>query len=442
VSTATRAGERLQVSPARRLSGTLSVPGDKSISHRAAMFNAIAEGRSRVSGYSPGGDCRSTLACLRQLGVEWTSRVDQANLELRIAGRGLRGLEEPADTLDAGNSGTTVRLMSGILAGQPGLSILDGDASLRRRPMRRIVEPLRAMGATVLGRQQGDRLPLAISGGELRGQIFRPAAASAQVKSCLLLAGLFADGPTTVIEQAATRDHTERMLGAQGARLEIEGLARTIWPVERLAPIVVDVPGDFSSAAYWLTLACVHPDARVTIRNVGLNPFRTGLLDTLSEMGARISVEKARQTGGEPIGDVTAESSELRGVEVGGERIPRMVDEVPLLAVAALFARGATVVRDAAELRVKESDRLATTARELARLGASIEERDDGLLIRGGRRLVEAEVETHLDHRLAMCLAVAGLAGAGAVVRGADVASVSYPSFWDDARALGAAIVP
>jgi 3-phosphoshikimate 1-carboxyvinyltransferase len=296
------------------------------------------------------------------------------------------------------------------------------------------------MGAVALGRQQGDRLPLAISGGALHGQLIRLTVASAQVKSCLLLAGLFADAPTTVVEPAPTRDHTERMLRAQGARIEADGLSRTIWPVERLAPVDVDVPGDFSSAAYWLTLACIHPDARVTVKNVGLNPLRTGLLDTLSEMGARIRIDNLHETGGEPVGDLTAESSELRGVEVGGERIPRMVDEVPLLAVAALFARGDTTVRDAAELRVKESDRLATTSRELQRLGGSVDERDDGLLIRGGRRLVQGDVETHLDHRLAMCLAVAGLAGDGAVIGGAEVASVSYPRFWDDARALGGAI--
>jgi 3-phosphoshikimate 1-carboxyvinyltransferase len=296
------------------------------------------------------------------------------------------------------------------------------------------------MGATILGRQDGDRLPLAIRGGRLRGMEHRPRVASAQVKSALLLAGLFGDDHTTVIEVAPTRDHTERMLRTQGVRVDQNGPAVTVRPPERLAAIDLTVPGDFSSAAYWLALACAHPDARVTVRGVGLNPGRTGLLEVLAGMGARVRVGAERLAGGEPVGDVTAESSELRGVEVSGELVPRLIDEVPLIALLATFARGTTRIRDAAELRVKESDRIATTARELSRLGGVVRALDDGLEIVGGHRLRSAEVDSHGDHRLAMCLAIAGLAAGGADIAGAGAADVSYPSFWDHARALGGGV--
>lgn len=435
VTSAPDVAVRVASPPALR--GMLAVPGDKSISHRAALFNALADGVARVRGLADGADCRSTLACLQTLGVHLERTGDTNGPELRIAGRGLRGLLEPERVLDAGNSGTTTRLLLGILAGQPIFAVLDGDASLRRRPMLRVVRPLRAMGAAILGRADGDRLPLAIQGGRLRGLEHRLPVASAQVKSALLLAGLYADGPTTVIEPAHSRDHSERLLAAQGARIERNGTAVTIWPSERLAPVDVAVPGDFSSAAYWLTLACIHPDARVTVRNVGLNPTRTGLLDVLRTMGGRIAVENERLIGGEPVGDVTAESSNLRGIEIGGDIIPRLIDEVPLVAVAALFSQGTTRIRDAAELRVKESDRLATTASELARLGGAVRELADGLEIRGSAPLHSAVVASHGDHRLAMALAVAGLAGPGAEIQDPRCVDISYPAFWEDARRLG-----
>lgn len=437
-------GSFARVAPAEALHGELRVPGDKSISHRAALLNAIATGSARVERYSPGGDCLSTLDCLTGLGIELSTAPTPGtggDLTLEIKGRGLHGLTEPERALNAGNSGTTTRLLSGLLAGQPFLTLLDGDDSLRSRPMRRIVEPLRAMGATVLGRQRGELLPLAIVGGGLRSMEHRPSVASAQVKSCLLLAGLYANGPTTVVEQAATRDHTERMLRAQGARVEVDGLGVTVWPPSSaLAPLNLAVPGDISSAAFWITLACIHPDARITVRGVGLNPGRTGLLDVLGAMGARITIDHERLEGGEPVGDVTAESSDLRATEIGGDLIPRTIDEIPLLAVAALFARGTTRIRDTAELRVKESDRLATTARELGRLNGSVCELPDGLEIVGASRLQRAEVSSHGDHRLAMCLAVAGLAGPGVDIAGASAADVSYPSFWAQARQLGATV--
>ena len=424
------------------LRGELRVPGDKSISHRAALFNAVASGPSRLEGYSPGEDCRSTLASLAALGVSLQAAPDDAGgVTVDIEGGGLHGLVEPDAPLDAGNSGTTVRLLAGLLAGQEFLTVLDGDESLRRRPMLRVVAPLRSMGATILGRLNGDRLPLAIRGGELRGCEHHPAVASAQVKSALLLAGLYAAGPTTVVEVSPTRDHTERLLRAQGVRLEQDGVGVTLWPPgQKLNPVDLSVPGDPSSAAYWIALACIHPDAQIRVRGVALNPGRVGFFDVLQVMGGRVAISNLRSEGGEPVGDLTAESSDLSGLEVGGDLIARLIDEVPLLAVTALFATGATRIRDAIELRVKESDRLSTTARELSRMGASVQELPDGLVIEGGRSLGFAEVDSHADHRLAMCLAVAGMAAQGVAVRGADACSVSYPSFWDHAEQLGAVI--
>jgi 3-phosphoshikimate 1-carboxyvinyltransferase len=344
--------------------------------------------------------------------------------------------------LDCGNSGTTMRLLLGILAGHDGLfAVLDGDASLRRRPMGRVLEPLARMGAQTLGRHNGSLAPLALRGARLRAIEHRSPVASAQLKSALLLAGIQADGVTRVVEPSASRDHTERLLAAMGAPTRVDGTTVEVeGPLEGLRPVSMRVPGDVSSAAFWLVLACIHPDARLVVRGVGVNPTRTGLLDVLREMGARIALEHPRQEGGEPVADLVAESSELRGCEVGGAIIPRLIDEIPVLAVAAAFARGETRVRDAAELRHKESDRLATTARELTLLGADVAEQPDGLTVRGRRPLRFAEAFSHGDHRLAMALAVAAAAGDGAAIADAAAASVSYPAFWDDLRAVGAAV--
>jgi 3-phosphoshikimate 1-carboxyvinyltransferase len=424
------------VSPARRLRGSIAPPGDKSISHRAAILNALASGPALVENFQPGADCLATLRCLRLLGVPWRWQGPQA---LAIEGVGLEGLREPPAPLDCRNSGTTLRLLAGVLAGQPFFSVLTGDASLRGRPMGRIAAPLRAMGAQVWGRGEGELAPLAIRGRRpLQPLEHRLPVASAQVKSCLLLAGLYAQGETRLWEPGPSRDHTERMLAAMGAQLEQrDGLLRLSPPRGGLRPLSLRVPGDFSAAAFWLVAAACHPDAEVRVEGVGINPTRTGLLDALRLMGADIALQEERTWGGEPVADIVVRSSRLRGIEVGGEMVPRLIDEVPLLALAACCAQGETVVREAAELRVKESDRLRATARELRRLGADIQELADGLRIRGGIRLQGRRVNSYGDHRLAMMLAVAGLLAAGETVVGNSRAvSVSYPNFWSDMERL------
>lgn len=442
------------VRPPATLRGDVTVPGDKSITHRAVMLNAIASGTATVTGAGLGADCLSTAACVRALGATvrrlWptaeltddlrrdpaSGKDDRADAVLIIEGVGLTGLAEPADVLDAGNSGTTSRLLTGILAGQPFFSVLTGDASLRSRPMGRVVEPLRAMGARITARRGDTLLPLAVAPSNLRGRELAMRVASAQLKSCLLLAGLYAEGTTEIVQPEASRDHTERLLAAQGARLNAEGLRLRIEGRPALRAVDVRVPGDISSAAFWLVGACVHPNARITVRDVGVNPTRTGILDVLREMGATIAVENERIEGGEPVADVTAESSRLRGVEVGGATIPRLIDEVPVLAVAAAVAEGVTVIRDAEELRVKESDRLAAVASELRRLGAAVEEHPDGLTITGGR-LTGGEAESYGDHRMAMSLAIAALAAAGPVlINGGECVDISYPTFWPDLERL------
>ncbi|HLH23752.1 MAG TPA: 3-phosphoshikimate 1-carboxyvinyltransferase [Chloroflexota bacterium] len=426
-----------RVRPAARLAGELTVPGDKSISHRALLLNALAAGTARVCGLGLGADVRSTERCLKALGVA----IEPDGAEGRVVhGAGRDGLREPDDVLDAGNSGTTMRFLCGVLAGQPFLSVLTGDASLRRRPMARVLDPLRAMGAQAWGRADGTLAPLAIRGGGLRGLDYALPVASAQLKSALLLASLYADSPTHLREPAASRDHTERLLRAQGVALQTDGLDLWLTPPSQPPRAVdIDVPGDFSSAAFWLVAACVHPAARVTVRGVGVNPGRTGLLDVLRDMGARLTLANERDVGGEPVADVTAASSDLRGVAIGGDVIPRLLDEVPVLAVAMAVARGASRIDDAAELRVKESDRLHAVAAELTALGATVTERPDGLDFAGGARLRGASVASYDDHRLAMALAVAGLVASGeTTIQGAESVVISYPAFWDHLAALAA----
>jgi 3-phosphoshikimate 1-carboxyvinyltransferase len=401
---ASELGSGRGVRPAQRVRGTIRVPGDKSISHRAALFNALADGEATITGFSSGADCASTLECLRRLGVG----IERAADVVRIAGR---GLTEPADVLDCGNSGTSMRLLSGILAGSGVFAVLTGDGSLRRRPMARVVEPLRRMGAHIDGRE--DRLSVA----------------SAQVKSCLLLAGLFADAETTVVEPAPTRDHTERMLRAMGASVRVDGRRVTIGP-SRLRAVDVEVPGDFSSAAFWLVLGCLHPDAEVRVENVGVNPTRTGLLEILSRMGADVSVERPREVAGEPVADLVARSCRLRAITVGGDLVPLAIDEVPLVALLGVFADGETVVREAGELRVKESDRIAAVADGLKALGADIDVTEDGWRIRPSR-LRSGTVQSHGDHRMAMLFALAGALGDGVAIDDAECVGVSYPSFWE-----------
>ncbi len=425
--------ERTVRRPAR-LKATIQVPGDKSISHRTAILGALASGPSTVRRFLAADDCRATLACLRVLGVEWQLEEEAPGVAtLQLTGLGLRGLREPADVLDAGNSGTTMRLLSGVLAGQSFTSLLTGDDSLRSRPVDRVIEPLRLMGARLFARDGDRRPPLAIQGGSLRGIRYRMPVASAQVKSAVLLAGLFAEGETIVEEPAPTRDHTERLLRAMGADLRREGPGVRLAPPPSLSPVDLEVPGDLSAAAFWLVAAAVHPEAEIVLPKVGVNPTRTGLLDALSMMGATVDLAEERMVGEEPVADITVRSSRLRGVEVSGELTLRMIDELPALAVAAAFAEGRTVVRDAEELRVKESDRIASLVRELRRLGVTIDERPDGFAIEGGHALRGAGVSGGGDHRLSMALAVAGLLADGqTVVEDAEAVAVSYPGFWGD----------
>jgi 3-phosphoshikimate 1-carboxyvinyltransferase len=423
------------------LAGALDVPGDKSISHRSLILNAIAQGRAVVRGLSDGEDVLSTMRCLQALGVIIEPAASPG--EYTIDGRGPQ-LEEPEDILDAGNSGTSMRLLSGLLASQPFVSVLTGDQSLRSRPMRRIVDPLKLMGAEILGRRDDSLAPLVIRGGSLRGIEYELPVASAQVKSCIMLAGLSADSPTVIRQPALSRDHTERMVVAMGGSVETEGLDLVVNPA-RLTAVDIAVPGDISSAAFWMVAGLCHPNSKILVRGVGLNPSRTGIMDALSAMGAGDSLQwvDERNEGGEPVSDVLVTPAQLHGTEIGGEMIPRILDEIPILAVAACFADGDTVIRDAAELRVKESDRIATTVEELSRLGAKIEAREDGMIIHGTGRLSGAPCFSHGDHRLAMALAVAGLLADGdTTVNGAESASVSYPEFWEHLSSLEKGITP
>lgn len=418
-------GDDMTVEPAGGLSGTVDLPPDKSIAHRAAMFSAIGEGTSRIVNFPDAQDPRSTLSCLRALGV----RMDEEDGNLVVHGGGLHGFEAPGAPLDCGNSGTTMRLLAGMLAGQRFDATLTGDDSLRSRPMDRIVDPLRTMGARIEAR--GGRAPLTIRGwGPLRATTYRLPVASAQVKSCVLLAGLYADGETRVIETSPSRDHTERMLGLSTVDLG-DGRTISIEGGRRVEPRTWSIPADFSAAAFFLVAGSIVPNSELALKSVGLNPSRAGLVDVLRAMGADIRIENEREVGGEPIGDMTVRSASLSGVTVGGERIPILIDELPALAVAGAFADGATVIEDAAELRHKETDRLSAMAAGLAALGADIEERTDGLRIRGGAGLTGGRVESRGDHRIAMAFAVAGLAAMDPVtIEGASCAAISFPGFW------------
>jgi 3-phosphoshikimate 1-carboxyvinyltransferase len=396
------------------------------------LFNALGDGQALITNFSPGGDCGSTLSCLRSLGV----RIERDGDRVYLVGRGLRGLIEPSDVLDCGNSGTTMRLLSGVLAGAGLFAVLSGDSSLRRRPMARIVEPLRRAGAQIEARDAGRLPPLAISPvTSLRGIEHRPDVASAQVKSALLLSGLLADGETTVVERASTRDHTERLMRAMGADIQTFDRAVTVRPVERLTCVDVEVPGDFSSAAFWLVLGVLHPSAEVRVLNVGLNPTRTGLLTILQRMGAHLELENERDVAGEPVADLVAWSSQLHATTVGADLVSLAIDEVSLVALLGLFAEGETIVSDAAELRTKESDRLKVVAEGLAALGGDIDATADGWRIRPST-LRPGRTDSAGDHRMAMLFALAGTLGQGAELAGADSVAISYPSFWSDLQAL------
>jgi 3-phosphoshikimate 1-carboxyvinyltransferase len=419
------------------LTGNCKVPGDKSISHRAVMFSAIANGVSTVRNFLDGGDCFATINVMRGLGVEVEER---SSTELVIHGRGLDGLQEPTDFLNCGNSGTTIRLMAGLLAGQKFTSFLTGTPQIRRRPMARIVKPLRQMGATIVGRQDGNYAPLGIGQSTLRGIDYTLPVASAQVKSCLLLAGLYGQGLTVIRQPGPARDHTERMLAAMGAPIAVYGnTIHSERPDRELSPIEIDVPGDISSAAFLLVAASIIPDSHITITGVGVNPTRTGIVTALQEMGASIEYRNERLQSGEPVADIEVRYSELRGTEFGGEAIVTMIDELPVLAVAASQAHGRTVVRDASELRVKETDRIATTVTELRKMGVNIEPTPDGFIVEGPTRLLGGAAESQGDHRLAMATTIAALAVNGpTTIYGADVTADSFPGFEYTLQALGA----
>ena len=425
----------LVIEPRTGLRGDVSVPGDKSISHRAVMFSSLAQGITTVRGFLRGADCLSTVACMRDLGI----RVEDRGTELVIYGQGLHGLQEPADVLQVGNSGTTIRLILGILAGHGIYAVLTGDDSIRRRPMGRIIQPLTQMGAEIYGRAGNTLAPVAVRGNAaLRPITYHSPVASAQIKSAVLLAGLFLDGETTVIEPSLSRDHSERMLRAFGATVASRGAQSTVsGKASLVSPGVIDVPGDISSAAFLLVAGCIVPDSDILVRGVGVNPTRTGILEALQQMGADLTLENLREQSGEPVADIRVRSSRLKGITIGGEMLPRLIDEVPVLAVAAAAAEGPTVIQDAAELRVKETDRIQTIAREFANMGVTVEERRDGMIIPGGSVFAGGRCDSHGDHRIAMSIAVAGLiARDTTTISDAGSIDVSFPGFAELLRTL------
>ncbi len=416
------------IAPVTQLEGEFVVPGDKSISHRSIMFASLAEGTSRISGLLRGEDCLSTLAAFKSLGIEVE---DRAADELIIHGRGLM-LQEPADVIDCGNSGTTMRLMSGILAAQPFFSVLTGDRYLRNRPMGRVINPLKTMGATILGRSDCSKAPFALCGGQLKPLEYHSPIASAQVKSALLLAGMQIEGTTTVYEPHLSRDHSERMLRYFGADVvSFDGGASITGPV-KLQGRDVTVPGDISSAAFFLVAGLIVPGSELLLKNVGINPTRSGIIDILHQMGGSIELLNEREIGGEPVADLLVKSSSLKGINIDGELIPRAIDEFPVVSVAAAFAEGVTTISDAKELRVKETDRIAAMCECLGALGADITPLEDGMRIVGGGELSGGTVQSFGDHRIAMSMAIAALrAGSAVEILDTQCTETSFPGFWE-----------
>lgn len=426
--------DSLSVRKSQGLQGSIRVPGDKSISHRAVLFGMLAQGVTHVRGWLAAGDTEASLRAVRALGVQ----IDRDGLhELTIYGGELREADAPLDLV---NAGTGIRLLAGIMVGQPFASVLDGSEQLRRRPMKRIITPLRMMGADISAME--DKAPLTIKPAQLTGIRYDLPMASAQVKSAVLLAGLFAKGTTAIVEPGPARDHTERMLRAMGADIAVEGSLCVLKPNGALKPLDLTVPGDFSSAAFPMVAAAIVPDSDVTIVGVNLNETRTGLLDALRMMGVQIEILNLRDEGGEPAGDLRVRHSTLKGVEIGGELVVRMIDEFPIFMLAALCAEGRTVVRDAQELRVKETDRLKVMTAELTKLGAEITETEDGFIIDGQQRLKGAVADGHDDHRIAMSMAIAGLIADGeTIVNDISCAADSFPGFPETLIAMGGQIV-
>lgn len=415
------------------LRGTLTVPGDKSISHRAVMFGALAKGTTRITHFLEGADCLSTISCFRKMKIEIERNQDQ----ILVHGKGLHGLQAPSGILDVGNSGTTTRLISGILAGQNFSSEIDGDASIRTRPMKRIMAPLASMGADIISRNNNGCAPLIITGKPLHAVHYDSPVASAQVKSCVLLAGMYADGITSVTEPFLSRNHTEIMLNYFGAKVSSTGTSAAIYPEPVLEARDIVVPGDISSAAYFIAAGLLTPDSEILLKNVGINPTRAGILKVCRSMGADITLLNENPEG-EPTADLLIRTSSLKGTVIQGADIPTLIDEIPMIAVMAAFAQGTTIIRDAQELKVKESDRIAVMVDNLKRMGADIEGTDDGMIIHGGRPLHGAAIDSHLDHRVAMSFAVAGTICEGEMeIQDAQCVDISYPEFYKDLYLCG-----
>ncbi|MGP4082819.1 3-phosphoshikimate 1-carboxyvinyltransferase [Pseudalkalibacillus sp. R45] len=415
------------------LTGTIRVPGDKSISHRAVMFGAIAHGRTVVDGFLPGEDCLSTIDCFRKLGVT----INQEKEHVEVVGNGFEGLHEPEDILDVGNSGTTCRLLLGVLANTPFHSCVIGDDSIAKRPMSRVTNPLREMGTKIDGRNDGNYTPISIRGGNLKAINYVSPVGSAQVKSAVLLAGLQADGTTTLTEPHHSRDHTERMLRAFGCEVEVNDLTVSLKGKQPLVSTHIEVPGDISSAAFYLVAGAIVPNSEITIKNVGINPTRTGILDVLEKMGADITITNQNTQTSEPSADIQIKTSSLNGIEISGELIPRLIDEIPIIALAATQADSTTVIKDAAELKVKETNRIDTVVNELKKLGAQIEATDDGMIIHGKTELSGGTVDSHGDHRIGMMLAIAScIANGETVLENSGSVNVSYPSFFEQLEQL------
>ena len=422
----------MEIKKVNKLNGTLAIPGDKSISHRAVMFGSLAEETTRITNFLEGADCLSTISCFRKMGIN----IENNNGEILVRGKGLHGLTAPDDVLDVGNSGTTTRLISGILAGQDFISELTGDASIRKRPMKRIMTPLSQMGADIISLNGNGCAPLKISGKKLQAIHYDSPVASAQVKSCVLLAGLYADGITSVTEPVLSRNHTEIMLNYFGADVTSEGTTASVKPDPSLYGREILVPGDISSAAYFIAAGLLVPNSEILLKNVGTNPTRDGILRVCKAMGADITLLNETKEG-EPTADLLIRSSSLHGITVEGAIIPTLIDELPMIAVMAAFAEGTTVIRDAAELRVKESDRIQVMTENLQKMGADIQATDDGMIINGGKPLHGAEIDSHLDHRVAMSFAVAGLLCDGPLtIRNGECVNISYPEFYSDLYSL------
>ncbi len=415
------------------LKGEITVPGDKSISHRAVMFGALSQGTTEVTNFLQGADCLSTIDCFRRLGIA----IENTSDRILIHGKGLHGLSKSDTMLDVGNSGTTARLISGILAGQTFETTLTGDESIQNRPMKRIMEPLSMMGADIISLSGNNCAPLKITGASLHGIHYHSKVASAQVKSCILLAGLYADGITKVTEPSISRNHTELMLRGFGANVECNGKTASISPDPQLFGQKIEVPGDISSAAYFIAAGLIVPGSEILVKNVGINPTRDGLIRVCQNMGADISILNKRENGGEPVADILVRYSNLKAVTIEGEIIPTLIDELPMIAVMACFADGTTIIKDAAELKVKESDRIAVMVENLSRMGAHITATDDGMIIEGGHPLHGAFVDSHLDHRIAMSFAIAALAADGETeIKDAECVNISYPHFYQELNKL------